>query len=146
MILSDAAVALVREHGGPFHLDEHDDRAPVVAYVRLTDGRVFCPTHRFCCYDVSENDRANGWPIEPQDADNSAMENARCDAAGCATPIAAVMLAAYCAQFVAHCYACRQAYRNGEAVPARPCDAHMTRPALILAAIVDGTPADDIPG
>lgn len=142
MILSDSAVATIRSFGPtPFHLDERDDRVPVVAYVRLTDGRVYCPAHRFYCNDVSENDRAGGQTIEPQDADNSAMDNAQCDAVGCDAPIAAVMLAAQCAQFVAHCHACRLAYENRETVPARPCNAHMTYAGLILAAIVDGSPA-----
>jgi hypothetical protein len=66
------------------------------------------------------------------------MDDVQCR--GCEVPIAAVMLAAQCAQFVGHCYGCRQAYRNREATPARPCGTHMTYHGEILTAIVDGSP------
>src|SRR5207248_8938450 len=99
MILSDDAASLVRLVGRA--LFDLDGRTPVVAYVDAT-GRVLCPAHR----DYARGD------ADPQDADNSAMDDDRCDAPGCGYPIAAVMLAARTAQHAPGCHACHLAYLN----------------------------------
>lgn len=93
--------------------------APVVAYVDGT-GRVLCPAHRGL---------ARGEAI-PQAYDNSAMDDARCDAPGCGRQIAAEMLSARAARFAHQCYRCRT-------YPARPCDDHRTGADEILTSIVD---------
>lgn len=102
-----------------------DGRTAIVAYTDAT-GRVFCPTHR---------DYARGI-VDAETVDNSAMDDIRCD--GCDMPIARIMLAARAANFADNCFQCRKSVR--ENVNTRPCADHMTHPAEILAAIVDGTP------
>lgn len=130
MILSESAATYVRQTGRA--LFDLDDRAPVVAYIDGS-GRVLCPAHR---------DHARG-DIIAQDADNSAMDDARCDS--CAFPIAAVTLAAYTAQHHAECHPCRLAYLNRGGMPARPCPAHVTYRGEILSAVVDGSPMPPVP-
>ena len=126
MILSEAAATLANSHKAPFDLD---NRAPVVAYVDAI-GHVFCPEHR---------DYGRGELI-PQYADNSAADDACCDGAFCGLPIAVVMLAARSAVHAAQCLGCRRAFLNHAETPARPCLDHLTHPAEILQAMVDGTP------
>lgn len=123
MLLSLEAAAYVRVTPGQ-PLFDLTGQTPTVAYVDGT-GRVLCPRHR---------DHARGEVIA-QDADNSAMDEERCDS--CQLRIAAVMLAARTAQFAADCYPCRKAYLNHGGWPARPCPAHTTGPTVALAAIAD---------